>query len=172
MSIRSHPIDPDSLSLEITIRLPTCVRICVLVELEQVFVSDSYFCQLLSYVISLGVRWQWRSVFRRRSRTATCKGVHRWTRPKDESQSFREAAPFVRIWRTATDAICPTSRGWHLRAENAPRLEHHPPPLFLLCCNRAIVTNGFVKKTQRTPRKEIERAKKFREIWRSHNDRL
>ena len=133
MSIRSHPIDPDSLSLEITIRLPTCVRICVLVELEQVFVSDSYFCQLLSYVISLGVRWQWRSVFRRRSRTATCKGVHRWTRPKDESQSFREAAPFGRIWRTATDAICPTSRGWHLRAENAPRLEHHPPPLFLLC---------------------------------------
>lgn len=29
-----------------------------------------------------------------------------------------------------------------------------------------------VKKTQRTPRKEIERAKKFREIWRSHNGRL
>lgn len=43
---------------------------------------------------------------------------------------------------------------------------------FFFVGNRAIVTNGFVKKTQRTPRKEIERAKKFREIWRSHNDRL
>ena len=35
---------------------------------------------------------------------------------------------------------------------------------FFFVGNRAIVTNGFVKKTQRTPRKEIERAKKFREI--------
>ena len=43
---------------------------------------------------------------------------------------------------------------------------------FFFVGNRAIVTNGFVKKTQRTPRKEIERAKKFREIWGSHNDRL
>ncbi|MFR3451657.1 MAG: type II toxin-antitoxin system RelE/ParE family toxin [Collinsella sp.] len=43
---------------------------------------------------------------------------------------------------------------------------------FFFVGNRAIVTNGFVKETQRTPRKEIERAKRFREIWRSHNDRL
>lgn len=43
---------------------------------------------------------------------------------------------------------------------------------FFFVGNRAIVTNGFVKKTQRTPRKEIERAKKFREIWRSNNDQL
>lgn len=43
---------------------------------------------------------------------------------------------------------------------------------FFFMDNRAVVTNGFVKKTQRTPRKEIEKAKNYREIWRSHNDQF
>ena len=43
---------------------------------------------------------------------------------------------------------------------------------FFFMGNRAVVTNGFVKKTQRTPRKEIEKAKNYREIWRSHNDQF
>ncbi|WP_239286937.1 type II toxin-antitoxin system RelE/ParE family toxin [Collinsella sp. An7] len=29
-----------------------------------------------------------------------------------------------------------------------------------------MVTNGFVKKTQRTPRREIEKAKRYRDDWR------
>lgn len=41
---------------------------------------------------------------------------------------------------------------------------------FFFLGNRAIVTNGFIKKTQRTPRKEIEKAKHYREDWRSRHD--
>lgn len=37
---------------------------------------------------------------------------------------------------------------------------------------RAIVTNGFVKKTQRTPRSEIDRAKRLREDWMARHERL
>ena len=33
---------------------------------------------------------------------------------------------------------------------------------FFVIDNKAILTNGFVKKTQKTPRKEIELAKKYR----------
>lgn len=43
---------------------------------------------------------------------------------------------------------------------------------FFFVGNRAIVTNGFVKKTQRTPRKEVEKAKQYRDIWRSHHGQL
>ena len=39
--------------------------------------------------------------------------------------------------------------------------------LYFFCIgDRAIVTNGFVKKTQRTPRREIEKAKRYRDDWR------
>lgn len=41
---------------------------------------------------------------------------------------------------------------------------------FFFLGNRAIVTNGFIKKTQRPPRKEIEKAKHYREDWRSRHD--
>ena len=41
---------------------------------------------------------------------------------------------------------------------------------FFVVGNCAIITNGFIKKTQRTPRKEIDRAKRYREIWRARND--
>lgn len=44
-----------------------------------------------------------------------------------EEYSERLPMPFA---RHLEDGIF---EGWHLRAENTPRLEHHPPPLFLLC---------------------------------------
>ena len=34
---------------------------------------------------------------------------------------------------------------------------------FFMVGNRAILTHGFIKKTQKTPRKEIDKAKKYRE---------
>lgn len=43
--------------------------------------------------------------------------------------------------------------------------------LYFFCIgDRAIVTNGFVKKTQRTPRREIEKAKRYRDDWRMRYD--
>lgn len=36
---------------------------------------------------------------------------------------------------------------------------------FFVVGKRAIVTNGFVKKTQKTPKKEIERVKRARADW-------
>lgn len=35
---------------------------------------------------------------------------------------------------------------------------------------RVILTHGFVKKTQRTPRSEIDRAKSLREDWGKRNE--
>lgn len=38
--------------------------------------------------------------------------------------------------------------------------------LYFFCYgNRIILTNGFIKKTQRTPRKEIDRAKAYRKDY-------
>ena len=37
---------------------------------------------------------------------------------------------------------------------------------------KIILTHGFIKKTQKTPRKEIERAKKFRTIYRNRKDKI
>lgn len=34
---------------------------------------------------------------------------------------------------------------------------------FFIVGNRAILTHGFIKKTQKTPRREIERAKEYRD---------
>lgn len=43
--------------------------------------------------------------------------------------------------------------------------------LYFFCIgDRAIVTNGFIKKTQRTPRREIEKAKRYRDDWRMRYD--
>lgn len=36
---------------------------------------------------------------------------------------------------------------------------------FFVAGDRAILTHGFVKKTQRTPRREIERAKRYRKDY-------
>lgn len=41
---------------------------------------------------------------------------------------------------------------------------------FFCIGDRAIVTNRFVKKTQRTPRREIEKAKRYRDDWRMRYD--
>lgn len=41
---------------------------------------------------------------------------------------------------------------------------------FFVVGERAILTHGFVKKTQRTPPREIERAKKARDDWRQRNE--
>jgi phage-related protein len=40
---------------------------------------------------------------------------------------------------------------------------------FFVYNSQIIVTHGFVKKTQKTPRKEIERAKKYRLDWVKNN---
>ena len=36
---------------------------------------------------------------------------------------------------------------------------------FFVVGGRAIITNGFVKKSQKTPTRELRRAKKYREDW-------
>lgn len=41
---------------------------------------------------------------------------------------------------------------------------------FFVAGERAIITHGFVKKTQRTPQREIERAKRARDDWRKRNE--
>lgn len=41
---------------------------------------------------------------------------------------------------------------------------------FFVVGERAILTHGFVKKTQRTSRREIERAKRARDDWRQRNE--
>lgn len=41
---------------------------------------------------------------------------------------------------------------------------------FFVVGERAILTHGFVKKTQRTPPREIERAKRARDDWRQRNE--
>lgn len=41
---------------------------------------------------------------------------------------------------------------------------------FFVVGERAILTHGFVKKAQRTPRCEIERAKRARDDWRQRNE--
>lgn len=41
---------------------------------------------------------------------------------------------------------------------------------FFVIGERVILTHGFVKKTQKTPAKEIERAKKIRADWRNRNE--
>lgn len=41
---------------------------------------------------------------------------------------------------------------------------------FFFVGKRVVLTHGFVKKTQKTPAKEIERAKRIRTDWRSRNE--
>lgn len=41
---------------------------------------------------------------------------------------------------------------------------------FFFSGDRAIVTNGFLKKTMRTPRREIEKAKKMRSDWKERHE--
>jgi phage-related protein len=41
---------------------------------------------------------------------------------------------------------------------------------FFVVGKKIILTHGFVKKTQKTPAKEIERAMKLRQDWRSRNE--
>ncbi len=41
---------------------------------------------------------------------------------------------------------------------------------FFVVGNEIVLTHGFVKKTQKTPAWEIERAKRIREDWRSRNE--
>lgn len=41
---------------------------------------------------------------------------------------------------------------------------------FFVVGGEAVLTHGFTKKTQKTPRREIERAKSAREDWRSRHD--
>lgn len=43
---------------------------------------------------------------------------------------------------------------------------------FFFSGRKAILTNGFVKKTQRTPKREIELAKRSRRDWIERNERL
>ena len=43
---------------------------------------------------------------------------------------------------------------------------------FFRVCKKIILTNGFVKKTQKTPKKEIELAKKYRKIYLEREDLL
>lgn len=43
---------------------------------------------------------------------------------------------------------------------------------FFVAGERIILTHGFVKKTRKTPRREIERAFAIREDWRKRNERL
>lgn len=41
---------------------------------------------------------------------------------------------------------------------------------FFVVGRRVILTHGFVKKTRKTPAREIDRAKKIREDWRKRNE--
>lgn len=41
---------------------------------------------------------------------------------------------------------------------------------FFVAGSEIVLTHGFVKKTQKTPAREIERAKRMREDWRSRNE--
>ena len=41
---------------------------------------------------------------------------------------------------------------------------------FFVVGERAILTHGFVKKPQKTPVREIERAKRARDDWRARNE--
>lgn len=41
---------------------------------------------------------------------------------------------------------------------------------FFVVGERVILTHGFVKKTQKTPLREIARAKRIRDDWRSRNE--
>lgn len=41
---------------------------------------------------------------------------------------------------------------------------------FFVVNNRVILTNGFIKKTQKTPRSEIEKAKQYREDYKKRCD--
>ena len=41
---------------------------------------------------------------------------------------------------------------------------------FFVAGGEIVLTHGFVKKTQKTPAREIERAKRIREDWRSRNE--
>ena len=41
---------------------------------------------------------------------------------------------------------------------------------FFVVDERVILTHGFVKKTQKTPAREIERAKRARDDWRARNE--
>lgn len=43
---------------------------------------------------------------------------------------------------------------------------------FFVIGERVILTHGFVKKTQKTPSGEIERAKRMRNEWRKRNERF
>ena len=41
---------------------------------------------------------------------------------------------------------------------------------FFIVGNRIVLTHGFVKKTQKTPREEIDRAFRYRRDWKERND--
>lgn len=41
---------------------------------------------------------------------------------------------------------------------------------FFAADERIIMTHGFVKKTRKAPRRELEKAKKHREDWRKRNE--
>ena len=41
---------------------------------------------------------------------------------------------------------------------------------FFVLGKRVVLTHGFVKKTQKTPNREIEKAKRMREDWRNRNE--
>ncbi len=41
---------------------------------------------------------------------------------------------------------------------------------FFVVGKRVVLTHGFVKKTQKTPRSQIERAKRFRDDWRKRHE--
>ena len=43
---------------------------------------------------------------------------------------------------------------------------------FFVVGEHVILTHGFVKKTQKTPSREIDKAKKIRVDWRNRNERL
>lgn len=43
---------------------------------------------------------------------------------------------------------------------------------FFFVGKRVILTHGFVKKTQKTPQREIEKAKRFRDDWRARHERF
>lgn len=66
-------------------------------------------------------------------------------------------------------AILQEFRRWDIRTRIKSSSDISRILYFFFVGDKAVLTNGFVKKTQKTPRKEIEKAKTYRKDYLRRN---
>lgn len=66
-------------------------------------------------------------------------------------------------------AILQKPRRWDIRTRIKSSSDISRILYFFFVGDKAVLTNGFVKKTQKTPRKEIEKAKTYRKDYLRRN---